>query len=222
MFDTYAAQIHSTLNDVQRGMDVISQQQDELYQQLCKTRDDSITDEEIGLIKARMDRTKEYYGKLMQLRAAMVNMSIKSKQLLKRSEKMKAIKLDYLSKVDEIRQREQARDQAIAAELPPSLQQPLEDEPEREPEPVGSLSASQPLPSSPSTPITPLADPNSLTRTSSTSSLPLAAIVPSSSSSSLVKSKKKKRKPKAREVEIDDGLDEPAWVPRRTPVPKKS
>ncbi|KAI8065653.1 hypothetical protein BC940DRAFT_74239 [Gongronella butleri] len=119
-FATYSTQIAATLDSVQQELDRVAQQQETLYEELCRTRDASVTDDEMAGVKEMLEKTREYYGKLLQLRTTMVNVSLKSKQLLKRADKLRASKVAYLGNVDAIRRREQQRDQSIAAKIHPS------------------------------------------------------------------------------------------------------
>ncbi|KAI8081517.1 uncharacterized protein BX664DRAFT_340604 [Halteromyces radiatus] len=114
-FESFSSQLINTLDILQKQLDDISLKQVDLHNQITSARSDSITEEEYADVKAMMDTTLAYKSKLLSLRTTMVNMSLKSKQLLKRSDKLKATKMDYLSKVEDIRKREQERDQSIAA-----------------------------------------------------------------------------------------------------------
>ncbi|CAO3626927.1 unnamed protein product [Cunninghamella blakesleeana] len=116
-FESYSVQIFDTISQLQKQFDDINLKHEELRQQIKKTQENSITDEELIKVKTMMDKTLEYNNKLLSLRTVMVNMSIKSKQLIQRSDKLKATKMEYLSKVDTIRKIEQERDKSIAAEI---------------------------------------------------------------------------------------------------------
>ncbi|KAI8342599.1 hypothetical protein BC941DRAFT_509493, partial [Chlamydoabsidia padenii] len=116
-FDSFSKQLIDTLLTLQAQIDDISLKQKDLVKLITDAQDGSLTTEEYADVKMMMDRTSAYNTKLLSLRTTMVNMSLKSKQLLKRSDKLKATKLDYLAKVGSIRRLEQERDQTIAAKV---------------------------------------------------------------------------------------------------------
>ncbi|CAO3618615.1 unnamed protein product [Cunninghamella echinulata] len=112
--NSYSIQIFDTITQLQKQFDDINLKHEELSQQIKNTRDNGITEDELANVKTM---TSEYNTKLLSLRTTMVNMSIKSKQLIQRADKLKATKIEYLSKVDTIRKLEQERDKSIAARI---------------------------------------------------------------------------------------------------------
>ncbi|CEG66019.1 hypothetical protein RMATCC62417_02678 [Rhizopus microsporus] len=62
-----------------------------------------------------MDMLSVYNNKLLSIKATMSMLSGRSKQLLSRAEKLKQIKMEHLSQIDEIKRIEQQKDQSIAA-----------------------------------------------------------------------------------------------------------
>ncbi|KAI9308185.1 hypothetical protein BJ944DRAFT_237220 [Cunninghamella echinulata] len=115
--NSYSVQIFDTISQLQKQFDDINLKHEELSQKINNTRDNGITEDELANVKIMMNKTSEYNAKLLSLRTTMVNMSIKSKQLIQRADKLKATKIEYLSKVDTIRKLEQERDKSIAAQI---------------------------------------------------------------------------------------------------------
>jgi hypothetical protein len=62
-----------------------------------------------------MNKVSIYNTKLLSLKATMSMLSGRSRQLQERANKLKQMKLNYLSQVDTIRKMEQEKDQSIAA-----------------------------------------------------------------------------------------------------------
>jgi hypothetical protein len=62
-----------------------------------------------------MNKVSVYNTKLLSLKATMTMLTGRSKQLLNKAEKLKDVKKQYLLQIDDIRRKEQEKDQAIAA-----------------------------------------------------------------------------------------------------------
>lgn len=62
-----------------------------------------------------MNKVSVYNTKLLSIKATMSMLSGRSRQLQERANKLKQLKVNYLSQVDTIRKMEQEKDQSIAA-----------------------------------------------------------------------------------------------------------
>jgi|SRR6478735_5983613 hypothetical protein len=62
-----------------------------------------------------MDKVSVYHTKLLSIKATMSMLSGRSKQLTARAEKLKQIKKDYLSQIEDIKRVEKQKDQTIIA-----------------------------------------------------------------------------------------------------------
>lgn len=143
-----------------------------------------------------MDHVSIYNTKLLQLKATMSMLTGRSKQLLTKANKLKQVKMQYMSQIDIIRKMEQEKDLSIAAK------------------PSTSLS---------STPISSPALTNSPVNTACTSTTATTTTIAAASNNtttSIPKVKsviKKKKKFKAREALIgDDNEDNGNWAPKRS------
>ncbi|OBZ87343.1 hypothetical protein A0J61_04605, partial [Choanephora cucurbitarum] len=168
----------------------ISQAQNELVNAISKTEAGLITtNEEWQQIKPNMDKVAIYHTKLLSLKATMSMLSGRSKQLQERANKLKLMKLNYLSQVDHIRKLEQQKDLTIAART--SLSAPVS--PEMSEATVQPLTIEKAVPTSPSPTV---AAKKSTPRTAS----------------------KSKKKPKARQVFLDDDqdTDTSSWIPKKS------
>ena len=136
-----------------------------------------------------MDKVAIYHTKLLSLKATMSMLSGRSKQLQERANKLKLMKLNYLSQVDHIRKLEQQKDLTIAART--SLSAPVS--PEMSEATVQPLTIEKIVPTSPSPTI---AAKKSTSRTAS----------------------KSKKKSKARQVLLDDDqdTDTSSWIPKKS------
>jgi hypothetical protein len=90
-----------------------------------------------------MSKVSTYNTKLLSLKATMSMLSGRARQLQERANKLKQMKLNYLSQVDTIRKMEQEKDQSIAAKT--SMSTPILS-PVSSPQPT---IATDPLPSAP-------------------------------------------------------------------------
>lgn len=138
-----------------------------------------------------MSNVSAYNTKLLSLKATMSMLSGRSKQLIERSNKLKQVKLKYLSQIGDIRKIEQEKDLVIAAR------------------------SSIPSPST-SSPIS-LQSPSPEINDTQMSESPIAT--PAATPTVIPKVKsivKKKKKSKAREALIDDN-DTSSWaVPKKS------
>ncbi|CAO3587390.1 unnamed protein product [Absidia cylindrospora] len=112
-FESFSGQLLKNISVLQEQLDELSSKQQDLHKLITASRDGSLTEEEYADVKMMVT----YNSKLLSIRTSMVNMSLKSKQLRKRSDKLKATKLEYLSKVESIRRMEQERNLSIAAKV---------------------------------------------------------------------------------------------------------
>ncbi|KAI8328413.1 hypothetical protein BD560DRAFT_417279 [Blakeslea trispora] len=116
MTDTYIENINILTSQLQAQLLTISQAQDELVNTISKTEASLVTtSKEWQEIKSNMDKVAIYHTKLLSLKATMSMLSGRSKQLQERANKLKLMKLNYLSQVDHIRKLEQQKDLTIAA-----------------------------------------------------------------------------------------------------------
>jgi hypothetical protein len=155
-----------------------------------------------------MDKVALYNTKLLSIKATMSMLTGRSKQLQIKADKLKQIKIQYLSQIDKIRKMEQEKDQAIAAKHSITI--------------TSNPSSPQiPTPSSTtSSPLTPLntSSNDALPTLDVTAAEPASIAVSSSTSTPKIKSiVKKKKKSKAREALIgDDDNSTGNWVPKRS------
>ncbi|KAI8056492.1 uncharacterized protein B0P05DRAFT_591291 [Gilbertella persicaria] len=116
MADIYVQGINSTITQLQSQLLELSRAQQELLETITKAESSSkLTEAELGGMKANMDKVGLYHTKLLSLKANMSMLSGRSKQLQERANKLKSLKLEYLSQVDSIRKIEQEKDMSIAA-----------------------------------------------------------------------------------------------------------
>lgn len=161
-----------------------------------------------------MDKVSQYNTKLMSIKATMSMLTGRSKQLLVKADKLKQIKLQYLSQIDKIRKMEQEKDQIIAAKTSINISTTPSTSTSSprvlSPSPITSTTSSpliindieSPAETVPS-PI--LASNNSTPTTATTPTIPkIKSIV------------KKKKKTKAREALIGGDDDDKDWTPKRS------
>ncbi|KAI7897662.1 uncharacterized protein BX663DRAFT_565327 [Cokeromyces recurvatus] len=113
--DVYSTDIALIVNKLQLQLNEINKAQNELVESISMLNANSALQEEFNDIKANMDQVATYNTKLRSLKAAMSMLSGRSQQLKERANKLKSIKLKYLSETDQIRKIEQEKDQTIAA-----------------------------------------------------------------------------------------------------------
>lgn len=149
-----------------------------------------------------MSKVSAYNTKLLSLKATMSMLSGRSKQLIERSNKLKQMKLKYLSQIDDIRRIEQEKDLVIAAK--PAI-----------------ISTPSPSTSSPITLQSRTPEANETGNESPSTASPVGTPVTTSAAVPTVIPKvksivKKKKKSKVREALIDDN-NSSNWA-----IPKKS
>ncbi|KAI8889679.1 hypothetical protein K501DRAFT_238552 [Backusella circina FSU 941] len=197
----YSQQILSVISSLETQLESLKNEQNTLAEKIENTKDSSVSKEELEQIKATMNKVSAYNTKLLSLKATMTMLTGRSKQLLNKADKLKEIKTQYLLQIDDIRRKEQEKDQTIAAKTisSPSLTIPTSPE----------------IPETPGTPGTP----GSPAKTASTPGTPEVASAPSTPTMTKaipkVVSVKKKKKSKAREVTLGDESS-PAWVPKKS------
>ncbi|KAI9277445.1 hypothetical protein BY458DRAFT_585411 [Sporodiniella umbellata] len=118
----YNVQMQSTVERLEGQLLLIKNAQTELSDIIVKTKEDSlISDKDLSEIKGNMDKVSIYHTKLLSIKATMSMLSGRSKQLSVRAEKLKKIKIDYLSQVEDIKRTEKEKDQIVAASPIPKI-----------------------------------------------------------------------------------------------------
>ncbi|KAI7889299.1 uncharacterized protein EV154DRAFT_515149 [Mucor mucedo] len=111
----YSSQIISTITALEDQLKDITNSQNELLDAILKAQATCITEQELADIKKMMDKVSIYNTKLLSIKATMSMLTGRTKQLQAKADKLKQIKTQYLSQIDQIRKMEQEKDQAIAA-----------------------------------------------------------------------------------------------------------
>jgi hypothetical protein len=156
-----------------------------------------------------MDKVSIYNTKLLSIKATMSMLTGRSKQLQVKADKLKQIKIQYLSQIDKIRKIEQEKDQIIAAKTSITISTPCASPQILSPSPA-TTTTSSPLISNDNDIIP------SPVLIASTESSPIIATTPTTipKIKSIVK---KKKKTKAREALINDDISSGGdWVPKRS------
>ncbi|KAG1453548.1 hypothetical protein G6F46_009205 [Rhizopus delemar] len=110
----YSSQIQSTITHLEEQLLSIKNAQNELAGILQKTSS-LLSENDLTEIKLNMDKVSVYHTKLLSIKATMSMLSGRSKQLTARAEKLKQIKKDYLSQIEDIKRVEKQKDQTIIA-----------------------------------------------------------------------------------------------------------
>ncbi|KAG0744588.1 hypothetical protein G6F57_001123 [Rhizopus arrhizus] len=110
----YSSQIQSTITHLEEQLLSIKNAQNELAGILQKTSS-LLSENDLTEIKRNMDKVSVYHTKLLSIKATMSMLSGRSKQLTARAEKLKQIKKDYLSQIEDIKRVEKQKDQTIIA-----------------------------------------------------------------------------------------------------------
>ncbi|KAI8968577.1 hypothetical protein BDF20DRAFT_917072 [Mycotypha africana] len=113
----YADDILSMISKLEQDMITINASQNELLEAIRNVEEKVIDEKEYNLIKSKMDKVSHYRTKLLSLRATMSMLTGRSQQLKDRAEKLRRMKLDYLSQVEDIKRIEREKDEFIAASV---------------------------------------------------------------------------------------------------------
>ncbi|KAG1462610.1 hypothetical protein G6F56_005479 [Rhizopus delemar] len=112
----------STLTQLEEQLLTIKNAQIGLSEMITKINEASLmSQKELSEIKTNMDKVSVYHTKLLSIKATMSMLSGRSKQLSARAEKLKKIKMDYLSQVENIKRIEKEKDQTMAASPVPRI-----------------------------------------------------------------------------------------------------
>ncbi|KAI9312762.1 hypothetical protein BX666DRAFT_821741 [Dichotomocladium elegans] len=203
-----SSQILDTLKQLENQLDQLRHEQNALGQSIADASGHIASDlDELVRMKETMAKVSAYYTKLLSLRSTMTMLSTRAGQLHRRADKLKQIKLQYLSQIDTIRRTEQERDQIIAARvITPSPSKAVIVTPLS---PTSTRSSPRQIPTAP-TPAgemdtMPTSDPDAPSTGTTISTVSDTQIM-------TVPKKVKKKKAKAREVAISDE----SWTPKRT------
>ncbi|RUS15109.1 hypothetical protein BC937DRAFT_92886 [Endogone sp. FLAS-F59071] len=114
------------LENVNKQLQELEKNQRKLIDQIAEASESVERDYDLSAISStqrsapqpsNLAKIPQYHAKLQNIRTTMFSLSSRSKQLQRRAAQLKATRLAYEAQADEIRRREQARDQVIAARV---------------------------------------------------------------------------------------------------------